>query len=67
MGMKHRIADCGQALDPERLVAHMRRDKKMRDGRLNFVLARGIGQCFTSSEVPREDVVGLLLDAGCTP
>ena len=27
----------------------MRRDKKMRDGALNFVLVRGIGQAFTNA------------------
>ncbi len=47
------------------LIAHMRRDKKMRDGALHFVLARGIGQAFTSSDVPAEAVEGLLRDEGC--
>ena len=31
------------------LIGHMRRDKKVRDGALNFVLARGIGQAFTAA------------------
>ena len=43
----------------------MRRDKKMRDGRLHFVLARGIGQAFTRSDVPDEAVIELLRDEGC--
>ena len=30
----------------------MLRDKKMRDGKLTFVLARGIGQALTRSDVP---------------
>jgi shikimate kinase / 3-dehydroquinate synthase len=47
------------------LVGHMRRDKKVRDGALNFVLVRGIGQAFTSSDVPTEAVVDLLRDEGC--
>jgi len=51
----------------EGLITHMGRDKKMRDGRLNFVLVRGIGQAFTSSEVPREELVALLREAGCEP
>ena len=46
-------------------MAHMQRDKKMRDGKLNFVLARGIGEAFTSREVPPDAVVAVLLDAGC--
>jgi shikimate kinase/3-dehydroquinate synthase len=47
------------------LVAHMQRDKKMRDGRLAFVLARGIGDAFTSREVPPEAVLSVLRNAGC--
>ncbi len=48
-----------------RLVAHMRRDKKMRDGALHFVLVRGVGQAFTSAEVPEGVVVELLRAEGC--
>ena len=47
------------------LVAAMRRDKKMRDGKLHFVLARGIGQAFTTSDVPEAAVLDLLRDQGC--
>jgi shikimate kinase / 3-dehydroquinate synthase len=47
------------------LIGHMRRDKKMRDGALHFVLARGIGQALTSSDVPPDAVVDLLRDEGC--
>jgi shikimate kinase / 3-dehydroquinate synthase len=47
------------------LIGHMRRDKKMRDGALHFVLARGIGQAFTSADVPPDAVLELLRDEGC--
>jgi shikimate kinase/3-dehydroquinate synthase len=47
------------------LIGHMRRDKKVRDGALNFVLTRGIGQAFTSSDVPPDAVLDLLRDEGC--
>jgi shikimate kinase/3-dehydroquinate synthase len=47
------------------LIGHMRRDKKVRDGALTFVLARGIGQAFTSAEVPVDAVTELLRDEGC--
>ena len=67
MGMKHRIADCGQALDPERLVAHMRRDKKMRDGRLAFVLVQGVGHAFTSIDVEQDEVLAVLSEAMQAP
>jgi shikimate kinase/3-dehydroquinate synthase len=47
------------------LLAHMQHDKKMRDGRLAFVLARDIGAAFTSRDVPPEAVLAVLRDAGC--
>ena len=47
------------------LVGHMRRDKKIRDGALKFVLARGIGQAFTATDVPMDAVAELLRDEGC--
>ncbi len=48
------------------LLAHMRRDKKIRDGRLGFILSRGIGRAFTCREVPEAAVSALLRDEGCT-
>lgn len=48
------------------LIGHMRRDKKVRDGALKFVLARGIGRAFTSSDVPVEAVTELLRNEGCS-
>ncbi len=47
------------------LIGHMRRDKKVRDGALIFVLARGIGQAFTARDVDPESVTELLRDEGC--
>jgi shikimate kinase/3-dehydroquinate synthase len=47
------------------LIGHMRRDKKTRDGALTFVLVRGIGEAFTSRDVPVEVVDALLRDEGC--
>jgi shikimate kinase/3-dehydroquinate synthase len=43
----------------------MRRDKKVRDGALVFVLTRGIGQAFTSRDVAVEAVLEVLRDEGC--
>lgn len=45
------------------LIVHMTRDKKVRDGRIAFVLARGIGRAFVSREVEIDDVRRLLTDA----
>ncbi len=46
------------------LISNMKRDKKMRDGTLHFVLAHGIGQAFTSGDVPEDAVFDLLRDEG---
>ncbi|QPQ55965.1 3-dehydroquinate synthase [Allosphingosinicella flava] len=42
----------GQAAD--RLIAHMRQDKKNKDGRITLILSRGIGQAFVTDQVPEE-------------
>ena len=47
--------------DASALIERMRHDKKVRDGRITFVLTRGIGQAFLSRDVPRE-ALGALLD-----
>lgn len=51
-------------LPVERLLSHMKQDKKMRGGRLTFVLTHGIGQAFTSNDVPEEAVRATLLAGG---
>ncbi len=51
-------------LPAEHLLAHMKQDKKVRDGRLHFVLTRGTGQAFTSSDVPEDAVRATLLAGG---
>lgn len=60
VGLPHRIA----GWPAEALLAHMQRDKKMRDGKLSFVLARGIGAAFTSREVPERAVQETLISCG---
>ncbi|SDG08819.1 3-dehydroquinate synthase [Limimonas halophila] len=46
-----------------RLLDHMAHDKKVRDGRVTFVLMRGIGAAYLSREVPREAVAAVLGNA----
>ncbi|HLJ62648.1 MAG TPA: 3-dehydroquinate synthase [Stellaceae bacterium] len=41
-----------QPFSPDSLIAHMRKDKKVRDGRITLILARAIGDAFVSSDVP---------------
>ncbi len=62
VGLPVRIA----GLPAERLLAHMKQDKKMRDGSLSFVLTRGIGRAFTSRDVPEDAVWETLLDGGAS-
>jgi len=50
-------------LDPKALIAHMRQDKKVRDGRITFILARGIGKAFIADDVDVAEVEALLADA----
>jgi shikimate kinase/3-dehydroquinate synthase len=64
-GMAAELGQLGRHFSAARLVAHMQRDKKMRDGRLGFVLARGVGEAFTSRDVPAEAVVAVLVGSGC--
>ena len=55
------LADASWTAD--RLVEHMAHDKKALEGALTFVLARGVGEAFTSSEVEIGTVRALLEDA----
>jgi len=43
------------------MLEHMRQDKKVSDGQLTFILAKGIGQSFITRDVP-EDAVKEMLD-----
>lgn len=48
--------DPKRAWDVERLLGHMGRDKKVKDGRITFVLARGIGRAHLQDDVPEQVV-----------
>ena len=45
---------------PSKLIAHMKHDKKMRDGRMYFILVNAIGDAFVSGDVPPDAVEALL-------
>ncbi len=64
MGMKVDIADIpGDLPDADALLELMGQDKKVLDGKLRFILARGIGEAFITSDVPRDAVLTVLTDA----
>ncbi|PZW45084.1 3-dehydroquinate synthase [Humitalea rosea] len=65
VGLRARIVDMPRPFSTERLMARMRSDKKAREGKMRFILLRGPGQAFTSSDVPEDAVESLLRDAGC--
>lgn len=44
----------------DHLINHMQGDKKMSDGKLTFVLAKGIGKSFLSNKVDMNDVKSIL-------
>jgi shikimate kinase/3-dehydroquinate synthase len=66
VGLPAELSMLNRRFSAATLIGHMRRDKKVRDGALQFVLARGIGQTFTASDVPTAAVTELLRDEGCT-
>jgi 3-dehydroquinate synthase len=55
----------GRLWSAERLIEHMGRDKKVKDGRIGFVLARGIGQTFHPAHVEL-DAISASLNAAIT-
>jgi 3-dehydroquinate synthase len=64
MGMKVDLADIpGDLPNAETLLSYMAQDKKVIDGRLRFILARGIGEAFVADGVPSDVVKTLLTDA----
>ena len=65
VGLPAELSMLNRRFSATALMDRMRRDKKMRDGSLHFVLARGIGQAFTASGVPPETVQAVLRRAGC--
>ena len=63
MGMKTDLSDiAGDLPDAATLLELMGQDKKVVDGQLRFILARGIGQAFVTADVPKEAVLALLED-----
>jgi 3-dehydroquinate synthase len=61
IGLPAAIADIpGPRADVDTLLAAMMHDKKVQDGKLTFVLVKGIGHAFTAREVPLDLVRDVL-------
>ncbi len=64
MGMKTDLADIpGDLPDAKALLALMGQDKKVLDGKLRFILARGVGDAFVARDVDISVVRTVLADA----
>lgn len=64
MKMKADLSDIeGELPDADGLISLMMHDKKVKAGTLNFIMARGIGEAFVTSEVPHDILESVLTDA----
>lgn len=64
MGMKKDISDIeGDLPDADGLISLMGQDKKVSDGKIAFILARGIGEAFVEKQVDMSVVKAVLEDA----
>jgi 3-dehydroquinate synthase len=61
MALPAAIADIsGPRPSPDKLLEHMARDKKVKDGQLAFILVRGVGRAFVTGDVPMAAVQAVL-------
>ena len=61
VGLPTRLGDIKGALPPAgALMEAIAQDKKVRRGRLTFILTRGIGQAFVADDVPGGEVLRFL-------
>jgi len=62
-GLSTRLAQVGLAGTPaDRLIAHMGKDKKVRDGRITLILPRRIGEAFVMKDAPVDRLRDFLAD-----
>jgi 3-dehydroquinate synthase len=52
-----------RARDPQTLLGHMKRDKKVKGGRITLILPRRIGEVFATSDVAPETLLDFLANA----
>jgi 3-dehydroquinate synthase len=63
VGLPSSIADIpGPRPDANELIGHMAHDKKVSEGRLTFVLLKGLGQAFVTRDVPVAALKSVLTD-----
>ena len=57
----------GRLRDPATLLAHMRKDKKVKDGRVTLILPRAIGEVFVTADVAPETLLDFLASVAGAP
>ena len=63
VGLPSAIGDIpGARPGADDLIGHMAHDKKVADGKLTFILLRGLGQAFVTNDVPLDAVKSVLTD-----
>ncbi|MBE9605000.1 3-dehydroquinate synthase [Acetobacteraceae bacterium H6797] len=67
VGLPARIHELNRRFSLSALMGRMAKDKKVRDGKLRFILMKAPGQVFTSSDVPAELVETIWREEGCGP
>jgi len=69
IAMKCHVSDIGGAnqWSAGRLLDHMRLDKKVSGGKMNFILARDIGDVIVTADVEESDVLAVLQESIETP
>ncbi|MCW1412870.1 3-dehydroquinate synthase [Rhizobium sp. 1AS11] len=61
VGLPTRMSDIPGELPPaETLMDSIAQDKKVKSGKLTFILTRGIGQSFVADDVPASEVISFL-------
>jgi 3-dehydroquinate synthase len=61
VGLPTRIDDIPGELPPtEKLLEAIAQDKKVKGGKLTFILTRGIGEAFVADDVPSSEVLSFL-------
>jgi shikimate kinase/3-dehydroquinate synthase len=63
-GIASSLRETNRRWPAERLIGHMRKDKKAETGSLTFILARGIGQAFVSRDVAEDELRAFLAAEG---
>jgi 3-dehydroquinate synthetase len=64
MGLPTQLSAIGLAGVPaDRLLAHMGKDKKVRDGQIALILPRRVGDAFVMKDAPRDELREFLAGA----